>query len=182
MHLDAIAKRHPEKLAPSIRELGAKQHDLFMDVAQIHSQASDRFEARIADLPEDSQQAFRELLGQPELLSVAVSRVRLMVRLGDSYRDDPDGTRRYLSELSTEVAKRNDAAQEEWVETLEKDPKAAAEFEQSARQYSEENGYDYDELTSPEVRTRVTVVVNPYPYWFGYPYWYSDLYLYPYGY
>src|SRR5262249_21311593 len=44
-----------------------------------------------------------------------------------------------------------------------------------------ENGYDYDELTDPSVRTRVNVVVRPYPYWFGYPFWYSDLYLYPYG-
>ncbi len=179
--LDAIAKRHPESLAPAIRTFGAKQHDLLTDVARIHRRANERFDAAISDLDGDTQQAFRELVDQPELLSVLVRRVNLVVRLGDSYRESPDATRRYLSALAQDVAKRNAAAEKEWKERIENDPKAAAELEESARAYAEENGYDYDELTRPEVRSRVVVVVNPYPFWFGYPIWYSDLYLYPYG-
>ncbi len=180
--LDAIAERYPESLAPAIRTSGAKHHDLLVDVAKIHRRASERFDVAITDLDRETQQAFRDLVDQPELMSVLVRRVNLVVRLGDSYRKNPNSTRTYLSDLAADVAKRKAASQKEWQERIENDPKAAAELEQSARDYAEENGYDYDELTSPEARTRLTVVVNPYPYWYGYPAWYSNAYIYPYGY
>jgi hypothetical protein len=180
--LDEIAERHPEELAPAIRSVGAKHHDLLVDVAQTHRRASERFDVAISDLDPKAQQAFRDLVEQPELLSVLVRRVNLVVKLGDSYRKNPRDTRTYLAALSSDVAKRNAAAEKEWKERIEKDPDAAAELERAARDYSAENGYDYEELTSPAARSRVTVVVRPYPYWFGYPYWYSDAYLYPYGY
>jgi hypothetical protein len=179
--LDEIAARHPEDLAPAIRAVGAEHHDLLVDISQIHEHANDRFEASIADLDDDTQQAFRDLVKEPELLSVLVRRVNLVVRLGDSYRKNPNDTRSYLAALSEDVARRNAAAEKEWKERMEKDPKAAAELEQASRDYADENGYDYRELTDPSVRTRVSVNVYPYPYWFGYPYWYSDVYLYPYG-
>jgi hypothetical protein len=177
--LDEIAARHPESLAPAIRTFGTKHHDVLVDVARIHHRARERFDVAISDLDADTQQVFRDLVDQPELLSVLVHRVNLVVRLGDSYRKNPNDTRKYLTALAADVAKRNAAAEEEWKRRIESDPKAA---EEAAREYSEENGYDYDELTSPEARTRVNVVVQPYPYWFGYPYWYSNAYLYPYGY
>ena len=166
-HLDAIAERHPKELAPAIHAVGDKHHDLLLDVAQIHDRASVRFDAAIADLDDETQQAFRALVNQPELLSVLVRRVNLVVRLGDSYRKNPKDTRSYLSALAVDVEKRNAAAEREWKERIENDPKAAEELDQAARDYAEENGYDYEELTSPEARTRVTVVVNPYPYGSG---------------
>jgi len=180
--LDEIAKRHPESLASAIRANGAKQHDLFVDVAQIHRRAAERFDAAISDLDADTQQAFRDLVDKPDLLSVLVKRVNLVVKLGDSYRKNPKDTRSYLTAFAKDVEKRDAAAAKEWKEKIESDPKASAELDQAAREYSDENGYDYEELTSPQARTRVTVVVNPYPYWFGYPYWYADYYVYPYGY
>jgi hypothetical protein len=179
--LDEIAARHPAELSDAISAFGGKRHDLLVDIAQIHRRASDRFDAAVADLDEETQQAFRRLVDEPELLSVLVRRVNLVVRLGDSYRKDPRDTRKYLSALADDVAKRNAAAEKEWQKRIESDPKAAAELDQAARDYAEENGYDYDELTDPAVRTRVSVSVNPYPFWFGYPVWYSDVYLYPYG-
>ena len=180
--LDEIAKRHPESLAPAIRSVGAKHHDLLVDIAEIHHRANERFDVAVADLDPEAQQAFRDLVDKPELLSVLVRRVNLVVRLGDSYRKNPKDTRTYLAALSDDVAKRNAAAEKAWKDRIENDPEAAAELDSAARDYAEEQGYDYEELTSPEARTRVTITVNPYPFWFGYPYWYSDVYLYPYGY
>jgi hypothetical protein len=180
--LDEIAQRHPDSLAPAIRTFGGDQHDLLVDIAQVHHRASERFDAAIEDLDADTQQAFRDLVDEPELMSVLVHRVNLVVRLGDSYRKNPRDTRSYLTALAADVDKRKAADQEEWKKRIESDPKAAAELDEAARDYADENGYDYDELTRPDVRTRVDVVVHPYPYWFGYPIWYSDLYLYPYGY
>ena len=180
--LDAIAKRHREALAPAVREFGSKHQRLLSECAGIHRKARERFDVLLEDLPGDTQQAFRDLVDQPELLSVLARRVRLAVRLGDSYRRDPEGTRLHLAELGKEVAQRNADAKQEWVESIEDEPEASADLEKSARAYAEENGYEYDELTRPEVRTTVQVVVHPYPFWFGYPIWYSDLYLYPYGY
>jgi hypothetical protein len=180
--LDEIASHHPEKLAPAIHSFGEEHHDVLVDVAHIHRDARDRFDNAIGDLDKDTQQAFRDLVDHPELLSVLVQRVNLVVRLGDSYRKNPNDTRKYLSSLADDVAKRNAAAQEEWKKRVESDPKAAKELDDAAREYSEENGYDYDELTSPEARSNVRINVYPYPFWFGYPYWYSNMYLYPYGY
>src|SRR5204863_2816912 len=94
--LDEIAKTYPESLAPAIRTFGSKHHDLLVDVAAIHRRASDRFDVALADLDPDTQQAFRDLVDQPELLSVLVHRVNLVVRLGDSYRKNPRDTRSYL--------------------------------------------------------------------------------------
>jgi len=180
--LDEIAARHPDSLAPAIRTFGAENHDMLVDVAQIHHRANERFDAALSDLDPDTQQAFRDLVDQPELLSVLVHRVNLVVRLGDSYRKNPNDTRSYLSALAADVENRTAADREEWKKRIESDPKAAEELDEAARDYADENGYDYDELTRPEVRSRVTVVVNPYPFWFGYPIWYSDAYFYPYGY
>jgi hypothetical protein len=180
--LDAIAARHPESLRTAIRTFGSERHDLLVDVAQIHRRASDRFDAAVSDLDAETQQAFRDLVDQPELLTVLVHRVNLVVRLGDSYRKNPRDTRSYLASLAKDVEARKAADQEEWKERIENDPKAAAELDEAARAYSEEQGYDYDELTRSEVRTSVNLAVYPYPYWFGYPAWYADAYLYPYGY
>lgn len=180
--LDAIVARHPASLAPAIRTFGSQRHDLLVDVAEVHRRASDRFDAAVEDLDAESQQAFRDLVDQPELLSVLVRRVNLVVRLGDSYRKNPRDTRSYLSALAKDVEQRKAADQAEWKQRIESDPKAAAELDEAARAYSDENGYDYEELTSPQVRSRVSVVVHPYPYWFGYPVWYADSYFYPYGY
>src|SRR5215813_10945466 len=105
--LDEIAGRHPEKLADAIRANGARHHDLFVDVAQIHRRASERFDAAISDLDADTQQAFRDLVDQPELLSVLVRRVNLVVKLGDSYRKNPKDTRNYLASVAKDVEKRN---------------------------------------------------------------------------
>jgi hypothetical protein len=77
--LDEIVKRHPEDLAPAIHEYGAKHHDLVMDVAAIHDRARDRFDAALSDLDEETQQAFRKLVDEPELMSVLVHRVNLVV-------------------------------------------------------------------------------------------------------
>src|SRR6185436_19221564 len=106
----------------------------------VHRRASDRFDASLSDLDEETQQAFRRLVDEPELLSVLVRRLNLVVRLGDSYRKDPRDTRKYLSDLADDVAKRNAAAEKEWQTRIESDPKAASELEESARAYSEENG------------------------------------------
>ncbi len=180
--LEAIAARHPEVPAPAIRELGAQDHALLVEVAGLQRAAHERFEAVLEGLPEPTQEAFRALVEQPELLTLLASQVRLVVHLGDSYRADPEVTRAHLDALSAEVAQRNREAQEQWVEAIDADPQAAEELAASARVYADENGYDYEDLTGPSVRTTVNVVVRPYPYWFGYPLWYSNLYFYPYGY
>ncbi|MGH7336481.1 MAG: hypothetical protein ACREI7_02780, partial [Myxococcota bacterium] len=138
--LAEIAERHPESLRPAIRSVGAKHHDMLVDIAEIHHRANERFDVAISDLDPESQQAFRDLLDKPELLSVLVRRVNLVVRLGDSYRRHPRDTRSYLSALAADVAQRNAAAEKEWAERLENDPKATAEFESAARDYSEEYG------------------------------------------
>src|SRR4029453_93657 len=105
--LEEIAERHPESLAPAIQSAGGKHHDLLVDIAEIHQRAAERFDVAISDLNPETQQAFRDLVDKPELLSVLVKRVNLVVRLGDSYRKNPKDTRSYLAALSEDVAKRD---------------------------------------------------------------------------
>jgi hypothetical protein len=179
--LDAIVARHPEELESGIRALGRSHYVLVGELLRIDRVAWDRFDVLVEDLPEDSQHALRTLVDDPEVLSILARRVRLGVYLGDSYREDPEGTRQHLSELATEIALRDAAAEAEWRITMESDEQAAAELESSARFYAAEYGYDYDEITDYEVTT-VRTEVHHYPYWFGYPARYTNHYLYPYGY
>ena len=181
--LEASVARHPDVPADAIREIGARYAPLLAEVQRIQRRADSRFEVLLADLPDAAaRDAFRDLLDAPELLSLLARRVELVVRLGDSYAADAETTRAHLAALGEQVIAEEERARDAWVQSIADDPEAAEELEASARAYAEENGVDYEELTDPEVRTRVQIVVHPYPYWFGYPLWYSDLYLYPYGY
>jgi len=180
--LDALVAKHPEKLEDAIRTLSRSHYDLLADIMEIDRSAWGRFESLLSEIPEDEQQAFRDLVDRPDLLSLLAMRVRLAVYLGDSYRASPESTRRHLSELASEVARREADAEEEWRTAIAEDDGAASELEDSARLYADEYGYDYDDLTDSEVRTTVRTVVYPYPYWFGYPPHYANHYLYPYGY
>lgn len=192
--LDALVNRHPEALEEAIRTLGRSHYSLLAEILRIDRVAWERFDSLLVELPPDTQQAFRDLVGRPDLLTLLAQRVRLAVYLGDSYREDPAGTRRHLAELATELALREAEAEEQWRTAMESDPEAMSELETSARLYADEYGYteeyhyeyaeeyDYDYLDDVEVTTTVQTVVHPYPYWFGYPSHYADRYLYPYGY
>lgn len=180
--VDAIVARHPEELEDAIRTLSRGHYDLLADIMQIDRVAREHFERLLSEIPEDDQQALRDLVDRPDLLSLLAMRVRLAVYLGDSYRASPEATRRHLSELASEVARREADAEEKWRTAISEDDRAASELENSARLYADEYGYDYDDLTDAEVTTTIHRVVYPYPYWFGYPSYYTNYDLYPYGY
>ena len=101
------------------------------------------------------------------------------VALGEAFEADPDGTRERLDALAIEVAAANRALEEEWREGLEGDPEAQEELEQAAREYADEYGFSYDDLTTTNVQVTVRHTYAPYPYWFGFPSWYA--YWWPWG-
>lgn len=174
--LERIAGERPEHLRDAIRRVGAERHALLVSLQEVAADAEDRFEGLIEDLPADTREAYRELVDHPEVVTLLATHVRLAVQLGDAYRADADGTRARLAAIAEEVAQREARAAQEWKESVEEDPEAAADVEDAARAYAEENGVPYDDVTSPEVQTVVNVTVNPYPYWFGYPSWYAYSY------
>jgi hypothetical protein len=180
--LRAIAQRYPEELEPTILEFGGERHELLVEIQELGLEADREFAELIAPTPLRAQAAFRELVDRPELVSILARHVRLTVLLGDAYRADRPSARQSLDRLSEEVARRNRRAGEEWTRSLSNDSEAMAELEEAAAVYAEEEGYEVEELTDPEVTVHVSLHVDPYPYWYGYPHWYAHLGIYRYGY
>jgi hypothetical protein len=177
--LDEIAARYPETVRDAIGHLGGEHFALLEDAEAIKASADIEFGEEIARLPATERQAFEQLLEEPELLAMLGRSPSAVVAIGESFEADPEATRARFDELAVEVAAANAAVEEEWRESLADDPEAREELEQAAREYADEYGYDYDELTDERVHVTVRHYYDPYPYWFGYPSWYA--YWYPWG-
>jgi hypothetical protein len=174
--LEEIAERYPEEVRSSVLALGRGHRALLLEAHQLHSAAEADFEAVMRELHPLSADAFRTGLEHPEVLEILVTRMRLTVVLGEVSRRDPENLDRALSALANETATRTALAREEWIRTLEEDPEARRELEEAARVYAEEEGLEYEVETLSYASPRVTVVVRPYPYWFGFPAVYAGFY------
>ncbi|MEE2664151.1 MAG: hypothetical protein VX681_08535 [Myxococcota bacterium] len=177
--LDAIAEQRPEPVRAAIRHLGREHFELLQEADAIKASADIEFGEEVAPLPESAREAFAQLLEDPELLAMLARSPSALVAIGEAFAADPEATRERINELAVAVAAANRAVEEEWRDGLTNDPEARGELEQAAREYADEYGYEYDDLTSEDVRVSVRQYYSPYPYWFGYPRWYA--YWYPWG-
>jgi len=173
--LDAIAAGYPEPLRDVIRHLGDEHFETLHDAHAIKARADIDFAEEIAFLPSADREAFRKLVEDPELLAMLARSPSAVVDIGDAFRMDEVATRARLDAIALELVAANALVEEEWREGLENDPEAQTELEAASREYSEEYGYGYDELTAERVPVSVTVYhrYSPYPYWYGYPIWYA---------
>jgi hypothetical protein len=174
----------------TIVEAGRNDYEVVVQIHELDQETHQAFEELIGVYPPDTQQAFRDVLALPELMTILTAHLRLTVRLGEAYERDPEAAKSRFAELNLEVARKQARARDEWAKELESDPKLREEFEESTTAYAEEHGYDTDDR--PDYAAS-SVYVYPYPYWYGYPFWlaagyysypvwYSHYFWYPYPY
>ncbi|HTH56022.1 MAG TPA: hypothetical protein VL728_08235 [Cyclobacteriaceae bacterium] len=143
----------------------------------------------IEDLPSSVQADFNKIVAKPEVMNLLTDRIDLVVSLGETYKNDPRGTKEKLDSLSEQIEAQNQKDLEDYKQQVASDPKMQEEMKKSAEDFAS-TGDPNESLDEPQqqAQTQPTVVNNyyssnyaatPYPYWFGYPSWYSYPMWYP---
>jgi len=138
------------------------------------------------DLPSDVRADFKKIIGMPEVMSLLTDRIDLVVSLGETYKNDPKGTKAKLDDLSAQLNAQNQKDLTDYKKQVESDPKMQEEMKNSAQEFADTySGTAADSIQQPAQNPVVNNYYssnynpNPYPYWFGYPYWYSTPMWYP---
>jgi uncharacterized membrane protein YgcG len=182
--LEARAESYPEAVRTAAVEIALGHRALLGEIQQLDTDFHSQFDEIIGKLSKSDQAAFQSLLERPEVLEILTTHMHLAVLLADACARDPKGLDAALTALANDVASRTAGAQQDYVQTLQDDPEAVAELEQATQDYAEQEGIDYGSETQAPSETYVTVVVRPYPFWFGFPFAYVGFGFgfYPYGY
>ncbi|HTX17850.1 MAG TPA: hypothetical protein VMG34_04240 [Bacteroidota bacterium] len=179
--ITTILKDYPEDIRQTAMQYGIDYYDLLREMDSIQNKTDSMFDQILGDYPETTQQSLKELLQYPEVINLLNDHLGLTVRVGDSYRRDPQALIRKADSLNLAQTRQNTVDAEAWKETVESDPDAEAELNKAADDYASENGYTQQEVdAAPDPQYVTTYVCYPYPYWFGYPTWYPYDYWYPY--
>lgn len=173
-----MTRNLPKGVQDAAKELGAKEYALLRDIRNLNLESERDLENSMQNIPESSRQAYRKLLGHPEILRALSDDRDLTLALGDAYRANPAQAQAKLKEFSAQVARQQEEALSDYRQTLANDPQAREDLKKSAKAFAKENGYDdrddyYPPPPASSSQTVVNININPYPYWFGYPYWYS---------
>lgn len=181
-----LLNKYPKDLHESANEVNDKQFKTLLTVRDLFKKSNNKFEDLLLGYPPKTQDAYRTLLEVPEVLEILTDNMTTTVLLGDIYRRYPAQLNKELDALQISVSAQKAKEQEEWQQSLKDNPEALAEYEQSARQFAQEQGYDEQVYQNPPADNFTNVYVNyvwqPYPYWFGRPWWYPHRYWYPYPY
>ncbi|HSR41110.1 MAG TPA: DUF3300 domain-containing protein [Longimicrobiales bacterium] len=180
--LATIAEGYPEEVRPVAIELGSGRYGVVAGLHELRETADAALEALVEPYSFRVREAVRGLLRYPEILSILTDNLEMTVLVGDAYARNPEAVLARAGELRVEAARRNSEAIDDWARELEENPDALEELEESAAEFAREEGHDPSSAPTVSSTTRVTVTVDPYPYWFGYPYWYATPYWYPYPY
>ncbi len=176
--INRILEEYPAESREPALNMSEEQFGLLARIDNLEREADEAFRNFALDYPERTRAALRALVNEPEALSILTDNMRLTVMLGDLYRREPYWLIQEAQNINLEAARRRARDLESWKESLDADPEARRDLEQTAREYASEYGYDdtyYD--YAPVERPQRAVVEHHYyyhyPYWFGYPYWYS---------
>jgi hypothetical protein len=173
-----ILQDYPPEVQQAGMELTESHFDLLVRVDFLDRDAKNAFDLMAADYPERTRAALRALLNEPEALGILSENIRMAVLLGDLYRREPYWMIQQAEQISLEAARQRAKDLESWKQSLQDDPDALRDFEQSAQAYADEYRYDdeYYNYAGTPYPDRVVIERHyyyNYPYWFGYPYWYN---------
>jgi hypothetical protein len=177
----AILSEYPADIHETALAYGTKYYGLLQKMDEIQARTDAQFERILGDYPPVTQEALRELVQFPEIISLLNDHLGLAVRVGDRYRRDPQGEIHRADSLNLAEARQNAEDAEAWKQSIEQNPDEADDLKNAANDYATENGYTQEEVNaSPEPEYVSNYTCNPYSYWFGYPTWYPYSYWYPY--
>jgi hypothetical protein len=155
-------------------------------IYQLTRTAQIAYSKQLMDYPIRTQEAFSQLIQQPEVVELLNQDLRFTILVGDTYRKDSLGILRSMDSLHAVVARAHAEELNDWKATLENNPEAATELQQASELYAQEM---YPQAGLPLADTWYgndpywtgQVPLSPYFYWFGYPWWepYPRWYPYP---
>lgn len=162
----------------------SRQSPTLLQINQLDKTTSGAFERLAKGYSATTQQAFRHLLGLPEVVDLLNEDLRFTILVGETYQDNPAWVIHKMDSLNLAVARTHAEELENWKATLENDPETKAELQAAANEYAAEQGYAANDYTGDDLYEdgdyygydNQDVVVHrhyydPYPYWYGYPWW-----------
>ncbi|MBK8192193.1 MAG: hypothetical protein IPK76_02845 [Lewinellaceae bacterium] len=169
----------PEDKRSDALGLVERQMASLVKINDLNQTAQGAFDQLIATYPAPAQQAFRTLLGLPEVIDILNEDLRFTILVGDIYKDDPAWVIQKMDSLNLVVAREHAEELENWQKTVENDPQARQEFEGASQEYATEYGYtdevydtgNDDLYAAPRAVYPEQYYQYNYPYWFGYPWW-----------
>ena len=178
-----ILENYPEEIRNPARLANKNNFYVLQEINKIQNNTQNEFEQIIYTYPVRTQQAYRELLNYPEVLSLLNEHLNLTIRAGDRYKKDPKGTLQIADSINLVITRQNAKELADWKEEIQKDPEQEKELKNASSDYLAYNGYNKDEINnSIDYEYINNYKCVPYPYWFGYPVWYPYNYWYPYPY
>ncbi len=193
---------YPKEVSDAVSALYPMHLQELQSMDKIYQSSQKALEDIIKDLPSNVQGDFRKIVGMPEVMSLLTERIDLAVSLGDAYKNDPQGTKRRLDSLSTQINAQNQKDLDDYKKQVASDPQMQEEMKKSAQDFADSysaNGetqgpsdaaldqgqqpvQQQQDQSQPQVVNNYygsNYDSNPYPYWFGYPSWYASPMWYP---
>ncbi len=179
--INAIVSGYPDETRKSALKYGRNDFEVLQKIDNLQRESSAQFEQTIADYPQITKDAYRELIGFPEIMNLLNDHLNFAVRVGDRYRRDPQRVIHRMDSLNLVAVRQNLEELQAWKDSVQKNPEELKDLKNAANEYAQDNGYTQDEInTSPPPQYVYNYVSVPYSYWFGYPTWYPYYYWYPY--
>ncbi|QHV93614.1 DUF3300 domain-containing protein [Spirosoma endbachense] len=174
-----LTKTIPTDLQESAWKIYRHHNNDLLQVDNLNQQAQQAFDNLIAPLDVTTQNAFRQLLDMPDVLTQLTDQIDKTTQLGNAYRMNPDQVTNDLTALHDSLTVQNQQELADYQNELNRDPQAKQELQQAGQAYAQANGYNTGINPNPAWVNSSYYYQNPYPYWFGYPYWYSSPLWYP---
>lgn len=180
--INELLKSYPSEIHETTLKYGRSYFDALSQINSLNKKTDSDFESAIKEYPQQTQNALREIVKYPDIVSILGENMHTTVLVGDLYKRNPEDVRRKLDSLNIALSKQNAKELEDWKNGLEKNPEAKKEYEESAKEYAKQQGYSSGDLEVRDPEVVVNYVVYPYPYWYGSPWWWDYPHWYPYPY
>lgn len=172
---------YPKEVAEAANALYPKRWSDLRSMDKLYQSSQKNLAKVTEDLPNDTQADFKKVVSKPDVMYLLTEHIDQVVKLGESYKEDPKAMKAKLDDLSAQISAQNQKDLADYKNTVASDPKMQEEMKKSAQDFANNND-----------QKQPTVVNNyygyggyyggygyPYPYWFGYPYWYDYAMWYP---
>ncbi len=176
--INRVLEEYPAEAREPAIAMSDEQFGLLARIDNLQRESDAAFRNFLTNYPERTAAALRALVNEPEAIELMTENMRTTVQLGDLYSRDPYWMLQQADIISLEAARQRAKDLEAWKQSVESNPEARRDLEQSAQTYAREYSYDdasynYAPVEQPPYVVTERHYYHAYPYWFGYPYWYT---------
>jgi hypothetical protein len=179
--IDTMLDNYPADIHDTALKYGIEYYDVLKKMDDLQTRTDAQFDQILAAYPTVTQQAWAELIQYPEVINLLYDHLSLATRVGDHFKNNPQGVIRRADSLNMVETMQNNQNTEAWKDSIEENPEAEQDLDSAGDEYAAANGYTEKDIeTAPDSAYVANYTCQPYPFWFGYPTWYPYSYWYPY--